>query len=103
MADSSFSVIFNDIIDVGNCVSNFFDTALGQAAAKGLKTLSQGTKREVPAGALDDGQVSVRIGAFQRTPDIGYLKSNDFSATERQWLERMQRFSAFVDKTEVKK
>lgn len=102
MADT-FSGIFDDLRDVGNSISGFFDTALGQATAKGLSTLTSGTKRNIPSNALDEGKVTISLGAFQRTPDVGYLKSNDFSTTERQWLERLQRFSAFVDKTEVKK
>jgi hypothetical protein len=96
-----FGGIFDSLRSVGDDISGFFDTSLGQAVAKGGKALFE-TNTERMRPSLTENFVGVGGGNFNST-ETKETKSNDFSATEVAWLNRLNRFRSMVKETEVKK
>jgi len=103
MADA-FGGIFDDLRSVGDSISGFFDTSIGQALGKSAGTTLKGMGQEKAQLATPKSRfMELGQGAFNNTPDVGYNKSNDFSRVESEWLQRLQRFANIVNSTEVKK
>lgn len=96
-----FGGIFDDIRSVGDDVSGFFKTSLGQAVGKaGKALLTNEENKNKPS--FRENFVDVGSNRFDAT-DTRAERSNNFSETEIAWYKRLERFRSMVNATEVKK
>ncbi len=100
MADF-FGGILDSLRGVGDDASAFFDSAIGQALAKGVKggTGSSKKKKEV---SLDDGFYNGNARFSPTEDNTPVAKSADYSRLEVEWLQRMHRFAGLNTGTDVK-
>lgn len=98
-----FGGIFDSLRSVGDDISGFFDSSLGQAVAKGGRALFEDDRESSMKPNFRENFVEVGSSNFSPTRDLGYERSNNFSNTEIEWYKRLQRFAGIVQGTEVKK
>lgn len=96
-----FGGILDSIRGSGDDISGFFDSAIGQAVAKGA-TGGFGSQEKKKPVDINDGMVGVSAGSFNPGDTRAKAKSSDWSSTEIEWLRRLQRFSGLSTGTEVK-
>ena len=99
-----FGGILDSISHVGDDVSGFFNSAIGQAVAKGAKGGfgTQAKQKEIPwnMGFYGDTDREVR---YTPTNDVqGPPPAEDFTKLEIEWLNRLHRFAGLDNSTEVK-
>lgn len=102
MADF-FAGILDNLRSVGDSTSGFFNSAIGQAVAKGVKGGfgEEGQRKEVNPRDGFFGQENGNV-SYSPTPDkVQKPESVNYSDIERDWLLRLHRFAG-LDATNTK-
>lgn len=99
-----FGGILDSISHVGDDVGGFFNSAIGQAVAKGAKGGMSSGKEKSKGSSWDEmsqgfvGMEDARYSPQQTEP----AQADDFTKLEIEWLNRLHRFAGLDDSTEVK-
>jgi len=87
-----FAGIFDSLRSVGDDVSGFFDTAIGQAVTK-TAAGAFSSKKEKTKIPLDYGMKALTMESDKAPGDTQAAESVDYNKLEREWFERLHRFS----------
>lgn len=99
-----FGSLFDDIRDVGDSVSGFFDSSLGKAISGGVRSSGILDDDDEPTARPKINSNFVGSGRTSFRPSKSHQrgKSANIYDIEAQWLRRLSRFGEIVGKTEVK-